>query len=917
VKKSLDALKPAEFGRDFAGAFGDVGKAIDKAGKALDQYSKRMNALGKIRKDALNIKDDKERGKALEELRDAELKSSLDMYADMAGSVKGFFKEKTVAYKAFDALETGMRVAQIALTWKETTEKIAAAWTVFTQKQVTTQASIALDNAETASSTTNSFTKAMASTVAGVGKAFEQMGIWGFIGAAAILAFMGSLGVGGGGGGGSVPNLSEERQKRNGTGTVLGDDEAKSESIKNSLERMRDNSNIGLVYTSEMLASLRNIDLKMGGLTASVARTPGLTTGKNFNANIGTSSSGIQGLFGKTTTRQIADTGLLMNGRIADLLNNRGLQQYLDVVETTTKSGFLGFGGGTKSSTSRQYQGVDSQLSAYIGGIFQDISDTIVHAGTSLGLSGDEMQKRLNEFVLNAEISLKDLRGDDLQKALEAFFSASADQLAMWTAGAFSQFQKSGEGYFETLTRVATQTERAKDAISKLGIQMTGLWDVQNKTGDIDVELVRQSLIRHEAGTTLANIMRLIDGSMEDLIANYKELTRIRNMMQSMGANGNSLSLDLIRGAGGIRELADAFDSYSENFFSQQEQTQMKMAQLTMEFGRLGIAVPQSRNAFRNLVTQLLQSGAAGEEMAGRILSLSETFSEAMEMYDETNGQLVTDARDALSEAYDRESEALENTRQKMQDFANSLKEFKDSLITGDLSPLSAMEKYQTALAKYDEVSMRALAGDQDAIAEFQGVATELLKFSQEVNASGSGYMSDFNRVLNATEALGEYTQGQATQAETELSVLKTQVETLIDIDESVKTVAQAIAELLAVMGGGSTSIAGLDGGDTSLPTLGDGSTAAPLTVPTAETNAAVQAAQSAQQSSNLISEVQGLRTELVALRTQAKSSADAQLTATYDATDKAADKVVDGLDGIDEKQGWRSRLYTASTNYN
>ena len=239
----------------------------------------------------------------------------------------------------------------------------------------------------------------------------------------------------------------------------------------------------------------------------------------------------------------------------------------------------------------------------------------------------------------------------------------------------------------------------------------------------------------------------------------------------------------------------------------------------------------------------------------------------------------------------------------------------------GDLSPLSVMEKYQTALAKYEDVSTRAMAGDEDAIGEFQSVASELLKFSQEVNASGAGYMADFQRVLNATDVLAQFTQGQADQATTQLDMLKTQVESLIEIEESTKTVAEAMVELIALMGGTSTAATNVvqtelaDG--TQLPSL-DGSTT--IENPTVETTpaataAAMQAAANSKTNSNLIAEVQGLRAELASLRAEAREQTGAKISAEYDASDRAANKVVEGFekvagDVLYEKRPWE-RLST------
>lgn len=858
IDEMFDSLKPADFGKDFANAFGTVGAAIDKAGKSLDQYGKKMDKLGdiqkKINKEGIGTK---ERAKHEEKFRKESLKAELDLYGDMAGAAKGFFKEKTVAYKAFDAIEQGMRAARIAeelkefaikqineKTWLGT--KLAALWTWVTA-----------DTAATGIETGNSFTKAAASTAAGVAKAFEQLGVWGFAGAAAIVAFMASMGVGSGGGSGGGIDV-EERQRKQGTGTVLGDENAKSESIANSLEIMRENSNIGLTYTSEMLVSLRNIDMKMGGLTSSIARVSGMTKGTNFGIQTGEfSGSGLfgSGLFGSKTSRTIQDTGLIFNGLVRDLMGGSGISQYVDVQQTKKK-----WWGGTSTSNFRETQDVNEMLKTYVGDIFADINSTIITAGVSLGANADYLRTQLEAFAVNTEISLKDLNGEDLEAALNAIFSAAADDMAATVLPAFMQFQRAGEGYFETLTRVATGTERAQDALDSLGVHMIGLSSIVNKSGDIDVELVRDSLIQQEMGTTLADILRLLDGSMEDLVVSYKELTRVRNGMQAIGL-GNALTLDLIRGAGGVEALGEAFNEYLDGMFTEQERSVVTMSNLRMEFARLNLTVPASKTAFRELVAGLMAGNAASQELAGRVLALAGDWSEAM---DDTESA-TADARDALSEAYDREAEALENTRDKMQGFADSLKEFRESLTTGDLSTKSAMEKYQTALARYNDVSDRALTGDEKAIEEYQKVAQELLEFSREINASGSGYTADYERVLSETAALEELTGEKASNAELQLEALDAQVEHLLEINESVLTVAQAIANLSSAMGFDPSVV----------PTTTQAATANP--------NAA------------LVAEIAALRAEVASLREEQREQTGALIAANFDANEQNAQTVVEG----------------------
>ena len=108
------------------------------------------------------------------------IQAQIGGYGDMAGAAAGFFEENSTGYNMMKAAEQGFRAVQLALS-------IAA---------------MIQGKAETVAVVQDNTVKGTSSMWAGVAKAFEQLGIFGFIGAGAILAFLGSKF--GGGGGGSI-----------------------------------------------------------------------------------------------------------------------------------------------------------------------------------------------------------------------------------------------------------------------------------------------------------------------------------------------------------------------------------------------------------------------------------------------------------------------------------------------------------------------------------------------------------------------------------------------------------------------------------------------------------------------------------------------------------------------------------------
>lgn len=146
---------------------GSMGSGFSKATKSLQGFAKGLDTIQKAQK---NMKEG-----SIEQTS-----ATVGGYAEMAGAAKGFFEEGTAGYEVMQAAEQAFRAVQLAMS-------IAA---------------MVQGKAEAASAVTDSTAKGSASIFAGVAKAFEQMGVWGFIGAAAILAFMAGVGGGGGSGGG-------------------------------------------------------------------------------------------------------------------------------------------------------------------------------------------------------------------------------------------------------------------------------------------------------------------------------------------------------------------------------------------------------------------------------------------------------------------------------------------------------------------------------------------------------------------------------------------------------------------------------------------------------------------------------------------------------------------------------------------
>lgn len=900
--KLFDARKAEKFAASLTEGFGKAGKALGLLANAADKYLARQAKISQGR-EILNKLDkgSAEFAKKNQQLMEEEAESRIATYADMAGAAKNFFEQGSKGYKAMEAAEKTFRAFQMAMQVKaflQETGFLQAITSLFVATKTTEVAATAATVAPTVAANTakqgsNAIT-ALTSALAGP----WPMNIAAFAMVAAMLAAIG-VGVSGAGGGGSV-DVAKQRQAAQGTGTVFGDDKAKSESISKSLELLSKNSDIALRYSSGMLSSLQNIEYSLTGATSGVIRT-GSVTGRGFESSkfvpgkfsmesllaggplllgnaiggkLGSFLTGASGFSGKTNLK---DSGLLgANQSVRDILNGAlKLQGYQDI-QTTKK--FLGITYSDKTKT--ELSNVDPSIALEFKNIISGMVNSLTDAASALGMSGDAVRAKLEAVNIDiGKISLKDLSSEEVQKQLEAVFSAIGDKLSAVALPNMARFQKAGEGLLETAVRVASGVEQANYALEKLGITAINFNQLTKTTGDVGAEIVRQSILMQESGAGIREIMQTLTGDASEIADTYKALRNARDSLVALHI-ANDISRDLIRAAGGLDSLQNALDSYQENYFSDAEKLKMKTDALSKEFSKLGLSMPSTKEGFRALVEQLSSTGATGQQLAAKVLLLADAFASLTDAQENMAGS-VQDARDALSEAYERESNALKDTRDRFREFADSLHDFRTSLLTGDLSTLNVAAKYQVEKARFEEVLAKAKAGDEQAIGQFENVATSFLNASRAMNASNSVYTGDFARVLEATEMLEGYANGKATIAEQQLAALDKQVEGLITLNESVLTVAQAIANLTALLGGTSPVVP--TGPNVSIPTP------PPVGVQTAEAGTGSGSILSTlgEKIADVIKEVQGLREDQAA-------QTGALIESNYDANKMNASEISD-----------------------
>ena len=431
---------------------------------------------------------------------------------------------------------------------------------------------------------------------------------------------------------------------------------------------------------------------------------------------------------------------------------------------------------------------------------------------------------------------------------------------------------------------------------------------------------------------------------------------------------------NLIKLAGSLDSLTSGTSFFSENFLTEAEQMAPVLSTVADTLGKLGLSGVKSVEQYKDVVLGLDLASTGGQEMYIKLLALAPAFkaaadyssqlaaatgnyaavvktaseiaSERMDLQKQLNeltksetellaiqrssiaavnralfdqvqaAKAVVTAKDVLAKAYDREAAAAQTALDKSKSWVATLNGLNASMALGNQSILTPEQKYAEARAQFEKTLAAANAGDTTAQSGLSAAEQTFLTASQVVNASDAKYAADYARVISANQDAAKWASAQVDVQQASLDALKAQVSGLITINDSVLTVAQAIANLHAAMGTATGLGVQFDGshagGLTNVPFDGY---AAELhrgeVVVDAQAAAAMRRyfggvpSQGGGNTDALVAEVKRLNDKIDKLNADANKNAGAQIASNFDANKQAAKEVVAGVEKSAKKSAW------------
>ena len=790
VREAQFETSAAAFG--IADSFGSVGESVAQVVLGLTEYRAQIREIEatRIRDDFLDpTKQAENAARAAQRTAQVQVRT----YADLTSAAKSFFDQGSKGFKTLETAERAYRLVELALALKsllvKTSSVAIGTSVVLTGAAIEAKAVSSAEALKTSSTVVGAATRTPLKVAEGAASMFAALGPFGFGAVAAMLGVLASLGFRSAGGGSGVA-VSEERQRVQGAGSVLGDEEAKSASISKSLELVAANTNTELEYSNSQLRALRSIDLNISSLTNLLARQLGV--GGVFNTDnlgLGSVKSGgllsslplIGGLFGRKTTRTLADQGLSFGPQSLSDISGGGLRgESFQTVATQTKKKIFGITTSNRTATDTESTALEGQILAEMERIIGSLREGVLLAAGSIGADG--ASAALDAFSVNlGTISLKGLTGPEIQEALSGIFGKLGDELAAAAIPTIAALQRVGEGSFETLIRVARQYQ-------------------------------------------------VIDTTLESIGLTFEEVG-----IASLGARESLVDL-----FGSLDEFIDATAAFSSDFLSEAERIAPVQAAVSAELDRLGLSAVTSKDAFKELVLGLDLTTQSGAEMFAALLTLGPAFAKVADFATEAaaelasaaaelaraaaaelasaaaelasaaaelaraavarSGQDVSDAqadlnraRDDLTRSYQSEVAAITDVINRHERLISILGSFREELDSGGLSIASPRDRLSNARTDFNR-----LAGSQDPddFANLPAVSRALLEAVRDTAPDALTLARETARVRRAISAAEDSAQGGKSEAEQQLEKLDAQVAGLLEINESVLSVVGAINNL-------------------------------------------------------------------------------------------------------------------------
>lgn len=752
---------------------------------ALEKEKERYRILDELMKtdmgNYINYEDEKAKitaakNQELEKLDENYKKETVSNIVNIFDTASQMYDKDSQAYNRLQDLKKVALTAEMALEAQKNAALLA--------NMLAANAAYATAMAKKAAGLTLTATEAVLTQ--GTGEpysAFARMAAM----TAIVVSLLGAVGISFTGKGGGASTSAQKS-----TSTALGSEEP-SESVSKSYDLLKDIYDVENNKLTGIYNEVKDLNTNISGVVGSIFKSGGLSTeGMNINLNTIYSQSynnqkkfqsfmagdwasqfqsyitvfsdkmtqfDFMNKFANGLNEKIATPiyNAIMGGKTSRKVTQQGFSfgEYsygdtLDVqnwvkVKTTTDGGWFH---SDKTRYNEYYSALtdeQKEIGRQFDLIYSNISGSLVELAKGLGT---DVSAAENYVFQAATLNLKGMTAEEMTTAISNFFSTQSDKAAEALFGSMlGKYQKVGEGMYETSVRIFTDMQTIQHWTDKVGISF--------------------------------------NGTTEELI-DFDE--------------------QLINAAGDLDTLTGHFQKFFESFYTEEEQQAYTTQTLTENLKQYNLTMPASREEWRNTVNSFYGKDA---DTYAALLSYSDMMDQYFDAIEDTNDKLKTALQEALDLAKTNLEAAFSAEKERINDLYNQqLKKLQDNLsaITETVNKLRSARESMNLVDKQTE-QITFLRSKQ---ALMKGVWNDdILKsvtsISPEQYSTREAYLKDYHKIYNQLAALESDATAKQTDAQKQIdiltkthddqiAVLDKQYNALVGIDDSVLSVADAIA---------------------------------------------------------------------------------------------------------------------------
>lgn len=345
---------------------------------------------------------------------------------------------------------------------------------------------------------------------------------------------------------------------------------------------------------------------------------------------------------------------------------------------------------------------------------------------------------------------------DTLSLSTDAIKTFTDEQFTVWTNGKTQEQVQQ-----ELAEQIQQTTERMADLVLTT--------DEFSRAGETSLDTLNR----------LGSNLQAVNTAMDTL----------GHTMYEASLSGGDMASALVDAFGGLDAFNSAVTTYFESFYSESERTSILTRQLREAFRDLNVAMPRSRDQFREMVESIDTTTEAGRKLYAEMLKLAGALSQVLpdtspftrKMENLVNKMSET-TRDMLTEARQNAQES----RQAAQQWArtsDSLRDFVRGLLGTELSAASPAQALGAARGRFSEAFTAARGGDLEAAQSIPGLARTLLQLEREGATTDLEFRRIAGQIQGQINFLGGISELESGQETVLAGLYEKQIDVLEDLE--------------------------------------------------------------------------------------------------------------------------------------